>query len=423
MRKLIVMLSLFFLCSTAQAATYFVANGGSDAANGTSTATPWATLTKVNNTAFAAGDTISFKRGSTFTGTLNIDSNGTSGNPVTYQAYDTGNAPIIQTATTPPVGDYSHAVDIFGDWNVVKNLFIRHAHEAGVLVRVGANNNVISDNEITIVGVAVYVLGNDTIVTRNNVHDLVMVVNDSGNPDNDYGANGFQVEGTVSNVEFSYNRCVNCIAPSFDYGTDGGFVEFFTGGGTISNISIHHNYAENTNGFTEFNLNGTISNVTISYNVLYGNPHGGFCLHDGSAKSNIKIENNTIVKTSGSGSRVIDCFTGTASWLTVRNNIIRSNVNVSASTTFAHSYNRYHMTGGAVVGYTLGTGESSGDPLFVNVGTGDLHLQVSSPARDTGTALGYTLDYENHPVPIGSAPDMGAYEYGEQRCEVVLTLD
>jgi hypothetical protein len=51
--------------SWAEAASYFVKNGGSDAADGLSDANAWANISKVNSTAFSAGDTINFRRGST----------------------------------------------------------------------------------------------------------------------------------------------------------------------------------------------------------------------------------------------------------------------------------------------------------------------------------------------------------------------
>lgn len=43
------------------------------------------------------------------------------------------------------------------------------------------------------------------------------------------------------------------------------------------------------------------------------------------------------------------------------------------------------------------------NPLFVNVGVGDYHLQSSSPVINKGINVG--LPYS------GSAPDLGAYEY------------
>ncbi|MCB2153820.1 right-handed parallel beta-helix repeat-containing protein [bacterium] len=72
---------------------------------------------------------------------------------------------------------------------------------------------------------------------------------------------------------------------------------------------------------------------------------------------------------------------------------------------------------------TIGSGVSSGandklgqDPLFVTdssgPGTGDFHLQAGSPAIDAGDTLGVTDDLDGAVRPSGSAPDMGAYEYG-----------
>ena len=68
---------------------------------------------------------------------------------------------------------------------------------------------------------------------------------------------------------------------------------------------------------------------------------------------------------------------------------------------------------GAGGGYALGSGVKTGEPLVVTGGARALHLQAGSPAIDAGTNLGYTKDYEDKTVPVGSAPDMGAYEYGE----------
>ena len=71
-----------------------------------------------------------------------------------------------------------------------------------------------------------------------------------------------------------------------------------------------------------------------------------------------------------------------------------------------------NMVNGSGVGYSLGPGEKTGNPLFFDLLGGQLSLQSLSPAIDAGMNLGYSADYEGKPVPIGAAPDMGAYEYG-----------
>lgn len=75
--------------------SYFVASNGNDSNNGTSPATPWQTLTKVNATTFVAGDHIFFRRGDTFYGSLTINQSGTITKPIVFSAYGVGANPII----------------------------------------------------------------------------------------------------------------------------------------------------------------------------------------------------------------------------------------------------------------------------------------------------------------------------------------
>jgi hypothetical protein len=69
------------------------------------------------------------------------------------------------------------------------------------------------------------------------------------------------------------------------------------------------------------------------------------------------------------------------------------------------------MTGGANVGYALGSGEKTGNPQFANVGSKDFRLQSGSPAIDGGVHAGYATDFDDKARAVGSAPDLGAFEY------------
>jgi len=393
----------FLLAGQASAATYYVSatGDGNDANSGTSPSTPWATLTKVNNTAFSPGDIINFKRGSTWTGRLVVDSNGVPGHPVTYQAYGTGAAPIIQRSATPPTSGYTHAIDITGDYNVVGDFLVRHAHEAGIFLSSAATHNTVQGNEIMAAGTGVMVSGQFNLITENYVHDLRMIVNTSGG-DDDYGAVCFWLQ--APNNEVSYNRGVNCKASSFDYGSDGGFVEVWQNG---DNSYVHHNYAKNTNGFFEVGgRNGTARNMRVAYNILDGTG-SSMCLQIGTqfnvVVDNLRFEHNTVANGSGRFS----CISGSipASTLIVRNNIFPAGSVYSGN--FTHSHNLYRSSPGS-----LGPGEKVGDPRFVNPSAEDFHLQAGSPAIDAGLDLGYTEDFEDNPVPQGAAPDMGAFEFG-----------
>jgi hypothetical protein len=80
----------------ANATTYYVSStSGNDANSGTSAATAWQTIAHVNAQTFQAGDSILFKRGDVWNGSLVAPSSGSSGNPISFDAYGTGPAPNL----------------------------------------------------------------------------------------------------------------------------------------------------------------------------------------------------------------------------------------------------------------------------------------------------------------------------------------
>ncbi len=97
----VVALFLMVMAIDAGAATYYVDSvGGNDANNGTSAATPWKTLGKVNAKTFAPGDQLLFKAGSTYTGQLWPKGSGAAGNPIVLGMYGSGNKPKITGSGT-----------------------------------------------------------------------------------------------------------------------------------------------------------------------------------------------------------------------------------------------------------------------------------------------------------------------------------
>jgi len=102
MSKTFVILSLFIgillIFSTGYATDYYVKNGGNDDLDGLSDANAWATIAKVNATAFNAGDNIYFNKGDEWREQLTIPSSGSSGSPITFNAYGSGADPIINGA-------------------------------------------------------------------------------------------------------------------------------------------------------------------------------------------------------------------------------------------------------------------------------------------------------------------------------------
>ncbi|MFA6486432.1 MAG: peptidoglycan-binding protein [Candidatus Magasanikbacteria bacterium] len=84
----------------AASATYYVdATSGLDANNGTSIATPWKTISKVNNTTLSPGDTVLFKRGETWAEQLTPKSSGTVTSSIIFSVYGDSGAATITGGT------------------------------------------------------------------------------------------------------------------------------------------------------------------------------------------------------------------------------------------------------------------------------------------------------------------------------------
>lgn len=95
MKKVITILFILSFQSGFSQTTYYVSSAGNDANNGTSTSTPWQTLTKVNSRTFVPGDQILFRRGDTWLGTLKIMQAGTAANRILFGDYGSGPKPVI----------------------------------------------------------------------------------------------------------------------------------------------------------------------------------------------------------------------------------------------------------------------------------------------------------------------------------------
>jgi hypothetical protein len=402
------LIALLLCASPALATDYYVDSaGGADTNTGTSSAAPLKTIGAANAKTLTAGDTVQLKRGSAFTQELNVAAteNGTSTSRILVTAYGTGTDPSF----TLPTSGYTHGVSVDGDYVTVEHVKVAAAHDAGVTVDAGADNAIVRDSEITNAGLGVALRGAWGLATNVYVHDLRMIVNTPGG-DDDYGAECFWVEG--DNNEINYSRGVNCSAASYDYGTDGGFVEAWQ---HADGLYVHHNRAENTQGI--FEGSGQFSNVRIDYNV-FRDPHGGMCLHNfgtfgaSSVFTNFRFANNTVVSDAG-GYRLVDCATGlTPSMVALRNNVLSIEYPVLSSGvgSITHENNLYNLTG-ATAGYTLAASERSGSPAFASRSTGDYHLTSGSLAIDLAAPIaGYTSDFDGNPYS-GAGPDAGAYEY------------
>src|ERR1700686_3781921 len=95
MRRILIIM-LITWSGLAWGPTYYVSSStGSDANGGTAMSAAWQTIAHVNGQAFLPGDSILFKRGDVWNESLAPASSGSSGNPITFDAYGTGPAPNL----------------------------------------------------------------------------------------------------------------------------------------------------------------------------------------------------------------------------------------------------------------------------------------------------------------------------------------
>jgi len=101
--KSFLLLYLIFFALTANATNYYISvSAGNDANPGISPGLPWKTLSKLNSAfgSFGSGDSILFKRGDTFYGSIAITRRGTPGSPIIIGAYGFGANPVITGFTS-----------------------------------------------------------------------------------------------------------------------------------------------------------------------------------------------------------------------------------------------------------------------------------------------------------------------------------
>jgi hypothetical protein len=410
--------SLCFTNSTA--AEYYVdQTGGKDSNSGTKDY-PWSSLNKVNTTIFRPGDIVRFKSGETWNGGLVLNHSGEQQKPITVTSYGTGLKPVFKNSDVHA----GRAIEIMGDWYVLDNVCAEDAHLAGIFITSGADNNVVRNCDITRAGIGVAIHGMHNLVTKNYIHDLFLVVNTPGGHD-DYGAVGIWIFN--SNNEVSYNKLINCKSWSYDWEFDGGAVEFY-GYQNIQNCRIHHNFAQDCNGFMEISCDITsriISNNAVFYNISLNNQSfTSVHLTDwcGCNVQELKVDNNNIIENNDYNEikSAVLSFAGSPGPTDyyLRNNIIYVNDFFRICydyepLNFTHHNNLYYFKNDySVVGYNLTESEIIQDPLFMSLEHGDFSLHENSPAIDAGIELNYMEDYNGNPLPVGTGPDLGVIEFG-----------
>jgi hypothetical protein len=113
----------------------------------------------LNQRSLRPGSVVRFKRGSTWTGKLDIYESGTQEHPILFTTYGQGPAPVLQAAD-------DRAISIKASWVIVEGLRLQDAREEGVKIYEGANHNILRDLEITNVGIGIWSWGQNNLISR-----------------------------------------------------------------------------------------------------------------------------------------------------------------------------------------------------------------------------------------------------------------
>ena len=422
---LFIFLSLNSEMLAKQAEYYFDGFNGSDKNPGTKNR-PWKSFSKLKALALKPGDAVLFARGSSFHGSVAIKDSGTKNSPILFTHYGKGHLPKF---TNSDIRDRNGNVFLIqGSYIILDGLYFHNGPSVlpgtsgivrktgAVFVSIGANHNIIRNCEVYDYPIGFHIYGQNCLVTRNYIHDCTGFLQFPS-----WGPIGIMV--ATSNNEISYNRIENYVVTGGTWGADGGAIEIDNSKIPKENIKIHHNHSVGNEGFLELINPCDVSNVHVHHNI--SDDYQQFIAWDTTTTpSNFMVEHNTVIRTHKENACPL--FTvfyyrekgpdPDASWLTFRNNIFYTTWQPALDPfNYPHDHNLFYTPGESAtsdpVGYPLGPGDIIADPQFVDLAARDLHLQSTSSAIDMGTDLGYTSDYVGNPVPIGPAPDAGAFEY------------
>jgi hypothetical protein len=447
----LIMVFSFFVSNPANAAsTYYVATNGSDSNAGTESA-PWKTIQKAMNSA-TAGSTVYIK-GGTYYEIVTVGVNGTAGAYITFRNTP-GETVVIDGRGDVASGDVRGIINV-NSKNYLKFIGLHLTNHVGGYIPggfivTGASNNIeFRDGKITHIDWAsnstvcpgqgtqystpIRIMGGSNIIIDNNE----VFNNNTGDSESitvDGNVNGFTIS---NNTIYGHpNIGIDVLGHGAGNQPKGGLItrnHIYSGsyfcwsggvyidGGTdtiIENNYIHDNWwgievgSENSYG---------ASNIIVRNNIVFNNSNWGILVgaHAGVA-SNVRVYNNVIVN-NPDGNLEINSNLATNS--VFKNNIIYSSNggsllsgNVGGNVL---DYNLWYSTGGGA----KPSQDSHGifvDPRFIKLPGAkfsatvpDFHPQSSSPAINAGTTLSeVTKDYDGVNRPVGSAFDIGAYEYG-----------
>lgn len=374
----------------ASSSFYVDSVSGNDNNPGTQSS-PWQSLTRANQQVLAPGDSLLLKRGSFWSGQyLQVSQSGTSAARIRVDAYGTGLAPVISGA--------SSCVMVTGDYVTVRGLKLDNCSWAGIEFAEGATFGLAEFNTLTnnVAGAHVATGASDNTIQYNTIADnnkMNVLTPCPPSCSDDSGAWGVLLNGDRNIV--ANNTISGSDAFSYDFGRDGAAVEIFNGAANV----IQRNKAIDNETFSELGGSATRDNSFVYNSARSAVGQGKFVVLTG-VTQNTSLINNSVYLT-GATSQGIVCSSGcTTSVLHTRNNVIEAVLKAGyADAAFDDAYGVYS----GFIQFPLGPNSISADPQFRS--TTDLRVELTSPAVDSGTSLGYTSDVDGKTVPLDNNND------------------
>jgi parallel beta-helix repeat protein len=411
---------------------FFDATAGSDTNPGTYQS-PLQTVTAANSLPLKPKDRVLFKCGETWTGiALAAAAHGRAGEPITYAAYGSGAAPIIDAtgvtmafiaqknyitvdSLTLTKGS-THCVYLNGTGMSISNCTVS-ANTGGSGINLGSSQHAIVDNCIVhhskTQGISIGTGCSDILVRGCTAYS-------NGSASTDHGI-------------YAYESCNVALIGNVSYSN-------YNFGFKMRNMTGYHIMDRNTAySNTAYGLEANdVPNLLLKNNLSYGNGGGIFL---GVNTTGALIYHNTCVnQTAADYFYGIELGHATVLGNTLMNNLSVQDVAVVGTILKRHpirceaagvvsgntiNNNLWYAPGATTMANLAGTAKTmaqwqaltgtpdlngvSADPVFVTAYT-DLHLQTTSPAKNAGaTGLGVLADYDQ--VVRDATPDIGAYEF------------
>lgn len=257
--------------------TYYVSATGNDANAGTSEATAWKTVKKVNETKLNPGDGVLFEGGATFGEELYGNGSGTEAKPVVYSSYGHGNAILSEGISLYPQGEWvviDHITSLkgiggYGSNVTIQNCNITNAEGVGINITCGEYKVATKPAE-------------KWKILCNYIHDtgdsgiLIEGIIEEGEESSLYPAKKFVVEGNVientgTDTAISYGKhgiylkgteCTITRNVIRNFSTDG--ISQRYGGNTVENNVITSGYV----GIGFFQYSSTASSTSWINNAI-----------------------------------------------------------------------------------------------------------------------------------------------------------